>query len=77
MLVTVVAVLCSLALQGACVEEIVTDSNMDPEVTFQGCQIAGQIGISKWMSESPIYRSRWRLERWKCVPGHYEIRGQA
>lgn len=35
MLVTVVAILCSLTLQGSCVEEIVTDSNMDPGVTFQ------------------------------------------
>lgn len=77
MFTTVVAVLCSLTLQGACVEEIVTDSNMDPAVTFQGCQIGAQAGIAKWMSESPIYHARWRLDRWKCVPGRYEIRGRA
>lgn len=78
MLVTIVAVLCSLSLpQAACVEEIVMDSNLDPGVTLQGCQMSAQSGIAKWMSESPIYHARWRLDRWKCVPGHYEVKGQA
>ena len=36
MFVTVVAVLCHLTgpAAGGCVEEIVTDSNMTPEITF-------------------------------------------
>lgn len=76
MFITIVAILCSLTIQGSCVEEIVTDSNMDPDVTFQGCQIYGQAGIAKWMSESPLYHSKWRLDSWKCIPGHYEIRGR-
>jgi hypothetical protein len=75
-IVTVIAVLCSLSTP-ACIEEIVTDSNLEPELSFQGCMITGQIGISKWMGEHPIYHANWRLDRWKCVPGHYEIRGKA
>lgn len=75
MFVSVVAVLCSLS-SPACVEEIVTDSAMDESVSFQSCQIMGQIGVSDWMNKHPIYRSNWRLDRWKCAPGHYEIRGR-
>lgn len=75
MFTTIVAVLCTLS-SGMCVEEIVTDSNMDPSVTMHGCQIGGQAGIAKWMGEHPLYHAKWRLDRWKCVPGHYEIRGR-
>lgn len=72
MLVTVVAVLCHLQL--GCVEEIVTDSSVSPEVNMMSCQM-GEPQIVKWMSESK-YRD-WRLERWKCVIGEYQIRGRA
>lgn len=79
MFVTVVAVLCHLGgpAAGACVEEIVTDSGMDEAVTFQACMIHGQLGVAKWMSEHPLYRAGWRLDRYKCAPGHYEIHGRA
>lgn len=79
MFATVVAVLCHIAgpAAGACVEEIVTDTDLDPAVTFQGCLISGQAGIAKWMSEHPIYRAGWRLSAYKCAPGHYEIHGRA
>ena len=70
-LVTLVAVLCH-ALAGApgCIDEIVTDSALSG-ITLQGCQVQAQIGIAKWMSEHPVYRSGWRLDRYKCVLGPY------
>jgi hypothetical protein len=73
MFVTLVAVLCHLSSGhpgGGCVEEIVTDSSKS-EISFQSCMIEGQIGVAKWMSEHPIYRSDWTLQRYKCAPGHY------
>jgi len=79
MFVTVVAVLCSLsgASPGNCVEEIVTDSNMTPELTLMQCAVGAQAPLAKWMSEHPIYHANWRLERYKCVPGHYEKKSGA
>ena len=79
MFVTVVAVLCHLGGLAAdsCVEEIVTDSNMTPEITFHHCIKGAQAPLAKWMDGHPIYRSNWRIERYKCVPGHYEISGRA
>jgi hypothetical protein len=78
MFVTLVAVLCHLSqgTQGGCVEEIITDSSQS-EITFQSCMIQGQIGISKWMSEHPIYRTDWTLQRYKCAPGHYQLHVKA
>ncbi len=79
MFVTVVAVLCRLgaAASGGCVEEIVTDSNMTPEMSMMQCAIGAQAPLAKWMGEHPIYHANWRLDRYKCVPGHYEIKGHA
>jgi hypothetical protein len=78
MFVTLVAVLCHLSqgTPGGCVEEIVTDSSQS-DITFQNCMIQGQIGISKWMSEHPIYRTDWALQRYKCAPGHYQLHVKA
>lgn len=79
MFVTVVAILCQIngiAIDG-CVEEIVTDSNLTPEITFFECAKGAQAPIAKWMSQHPIYRANWRLARYKCVPGPYEIKGRA
>jgi hypothetical protein len=78
MFVTLVAVLCHLSqgTTGGCVEEIITDSSQS-EITFQSCMIQGQIGISKWMSEHPIYRTDWTLQRYKCAPGHYQLHVKA
>jgi len=44
MFVTVVAVLCRLsaASSGSCIEEIVTDSNMTPEMSMMQCAIGAQ-----------------------------------
>jgi len=72
MFVTLVAVLCHVSPgpSGVCVEEIVTDSSKS-DISFQSCMIQGQIGVEKWMSEHPIYRADWTLQRYKCAPGHY------
>ena len=79
MFVTVVAVLCHLGgpASGSCVEETVTDSNMTPDITFQECMKGAQAPLAKWMGEHPLSYSNWRIERYKCVPGHYEIKSRA
>jgi hypothetical protein len=76
MFVTLIAIFCNV-LSGPrlCVEELITDSSLS-DITFQSCQIQGQIGISKWMAESVTYRAHWTLERYRCLPGHYEVRGR-
>lgn len=73
MFVTLVVVLCH-ALNGAplCVEEIVTNSNMDARLNWISCQVQAQPGIAEWLKANPKYRG-WTLQRWKCVPGHYDI----
>jgi hypothetical protein len=82
MFVTLVAVLCHVMPAGAgagagdCVEEIVSDSSQS-NITFQSCMIQGQIGITKWMSEHPVYRTNWTLDRYKCAPGHYQLHVKA
>jgi hypothetical protein len=78
MFVTVSAVLCHLlAGQPVCVEEIVTDTNMTPELTWQGCLLAPP-SLAKWKGEHPIYaKPGWYVEKWRCTPGHYEIKGRA
>lgn len=79
MLVTVVAIMCQLfGNDPVCIEEIVTDSTMTEGLTFFGCMAGGQAPLAKWKTEHPIYHSeRWYMERYKCVPGHYEIKGRA
>ena len=71
MFVTLVAFLCqaSPGPLGRCVEEIVTDTALSG-ITFHSCVIHGQIGVAKWMTEHPIYRTGWNLQRYKCVLGH-------
>jgi hypothetical protein len=78
MFVTLVAVLCHVLPGGPrdCVEEIVSDSSQS-NITFQSCMIQGQIGITKWMSEHPVYRTNWTLDRYKCAPGHYQLHVKA
>ena len=78
MFVTVVAVLCQISgIAVGCVEEIVTDSNLTPDITFLECVQGAQAPLAKWMTEHPIYHANWRLGRYKCVPGHNEIKGRA
>lgn len=87
MFVTVVVVMCKLLTAQATIlpdrdctpeemgiEEIVVDSDIQPELTFFDC-LHGEAKIAKWIGEHPIYHSpRWRLGRTRCVPGHYEIK---
>ncbi len=89
MFTTVVTVLCHLLVSSptlapdtdctseeARVEEIVTDSSLDENMNFFTCMIHGQHGVADWKMNHPIYRSpSWRVARIKCVPGHYEIKG--
>lgn len=77
--VTVVAVLCHLlGNEPVCLEEIVTDSTMTEGLTFMDCMSGAQAPLAKWKTEHPIYRNeRWFIQRYKCVPGHYEIKGRA
>jgi hypothetical protein len=88
MFVTVVAIMCKLIVPGPMsadrdcapqesrVEEIVTNSDLTPELTFIDCQIHGIANVAKWKSEHPLYHSdKWRIAQVKCAPGHYEIRG--
>ena len=76
MFVTVVAVLCRLATHD-CTETVVTNSNLAPGLTVQGCAIGGQAGLAQWKSSHPIYRSDdWYIERYKCVAGLYTARAK-
>jgi hypothetical protein len=70
MFITIVAVVCRLASPGACSEQIVTNSDLDPDLSLQSCMI-GEAAIVKWMKDNPRFAIGYRLERWKCVPGHY------
>jgi hypothetical protein len=78
MFITVSAILCHLiAGQPVCIDEIVTDTNMEPSLTWQGC-LMGQAPLAKWKSEHPIYRKEeWYIEKYRCTPGHYEPAGRA
>jgi hypothetical protein len=75
LMITLVASLCN-TMPGPelCLEEIVTDSSRAP-MSMQDCQVFGQMGIIQWM-QAGKYRDNWRLAGYKCVPGHYEIRGR-
>lgn len=79
MFVTVVVTLCHLQFGAPdCFEEIVTDSNLTAGLTFFACMSGAQAPLAKWKAEHPLYRSPgYTLDRYKCVPGHYEIRGRA
>lgn len=55
------------------VDEIVTDTDLEPDLSFQDCML-GQAKIVKWKDEHPIYHAdKWRIARTRCVPGHYEL----
>lgn len=80
MFVTVVAVMCHLLLSGveACEETIVTDSAQTEGLTFMDCMAGAQAPLAEWKSAHHTYAaSEWRIDRYRCVAGHYEIRGRA
>lgn len=70
MITTLVAMLCStLVGPPLCVEEIITD-----QLSWQECQIHGQLGIIEYMENSPRYRHDWKVESYKCAPGTYVLK---
>lgn len=81
MFVTVAAILCHMLANvpsPVCEEVIVTDSALTEGLTFMDCMAGAQAPLAKWKSEHPIYHTeKYRIERYKCVPGRYEIRGRA
>jgi hypothetical protein len=85
MYVTVIAVLCKLAVahhtiepSGDCTpeeyrrEQVVTDTDKDARVDLFACQMGSQIAIADWKQHHPtFFGAQWRVAKIKCVPGHY------
>jgi len=67
--ITIVAVLCSLALPGNCHEQTVTNSDFS-DVSIQSCMM-GAPQLADWMKQYPAER----LAGWRCVIGKLEGRG--
>lgn len=63
MLITVIAVLCSISNPTSCHEELVTNSNLS-EVTSMSCPVS-EAALADWMKTKPQYT----LMGWKCVMG--------
>lgn len=60
------------------IEEIITDTTLDPKSDFMYCMIKGLELAADWKGKHPIYHSdKWRIGKVKCAPGHYEVRGRA
>ena len=77
MFTTLVAILCNtLSGPPLCIEEIVTDTAQS-DLSFQECQVHGQIAVIEFMQASPRYRHDWKVESYKCAVGHYVVRGRA
>lgn len=62
MLVTVLALICSLS-NGNCIEKTVTNSDLG-YVSMQGC-LMGAPQLAEWMKQYPGYR----LQSWRCRMG--------
>ena len=41
-------------------------------LNWMSCQVHAQPGIAEWLKANPKYQG-WTLQRWKCVPGHYDV----
>jgi hypothetical protein len=61
--ITILAVLCSLAQPGNCHEQVVTTSDF-ANVSMQSC-LMGAPQLADWMKEHPDQR----LAAWRCVVG--------
>lgn len=68
-MITIIAVLCSLAAPATCHEQTVTTSNF-ASVSVQSC-LMGAPQIADWMKQHPAER----LAAWRCVIGPQEGRG--
>lgn len=70
MFMTLVALICHTTTASPvelCIEQLVVDSSMTDQLTMQSCMTA-EPAVVDWMNAKyPGYR----LERWRCVPGHY------
>jgi hypothetical protein len=71
-MLTLVVTLCQIHGAALCVEEIVTDSNIDPTLNAISCQVRAQQSFPEWIEEHPKYIG-WRVAKWKCVTGKYVI----
>lgn len=68
-MISVIAVLCSLASPQVCHEQLVTNSNFD-DISLQAC-LMGAPQLADWMKDHPQYR----LAKWRCVIGKQDRRG--
>jgi hypothetical protein len=67
--ITIIAILCSLAAPGECREHVVTTSDF-ADVSMQSC-LMGAPQLAEWMQQHPADR----LAGWKCVLGKRDRRG--
>lgn len=68
-MITVIAIICSLADASSCREQVVTTSNF-AEISMTSC-LMGAPQLAKWMADHPGYR----LAGWRCEFGKRERRG--
>jgi hypothetical protein len=68
-MITVIAVLCSLAAPATCHEQTVTTSDF-ASISVQSC-LMGAPQLADWMKQHPAER----LAAWRCVIGAQEGRG--
>ncbi|WP_024516808.1 hypothetical protein [Bradyrhizobium sp. Tv2a-2] len=68
-MISIIAVLCSLASPGTCHEQFVTNSDF-AEISMQSC-LMGAPQLADWMKQHPAER----LAGWKCRMGKQESRG--
>ena len=68
-MITIIAVLCSLAAPANCRERTVTNSDF-AEISMQSCMM-GAPQLADWMKQYPAER----LAGWRCVLGKQDGRG--
>ena len=68
-MITIIAVLCSLASPTNCHEQTVTTSEF-ADVSMMSC-LMGAPQLAEWMKQHPAER----LASWRCASGSHEGRG--
>jgi len=68
-MITIIAVLCSLASPANCHEQTVTTSEF-ADVSMMSC-LMGAPQLAEWMKQHPAER----LASWRCASGSHEGRG--
>ena len=68
-MITIIAVLCSLATPASCHEQTVTTSDF-ADVSLQSC-LVGMPQLAEWMKQHPAER----LAAWRCMVGKRDGRG--